>query len=96
MGALDAGFGVGGVATVRAGAGRNAVGYGVGVTATGRLLTLGSGGAQAELVTALTPTGVADPAYNGGAPVAVRLSSVELLVNATGSVESLATSAWCA
>lgn len=85
-GAPDAAFGENGVATVPVGARPGTVGYGVGVTAAGRLLTLGRSGISG-LVTALTPAGAADPAYRGGVPVPVPLDSIELLVDPTGGVD---------
>lgn len=89
-GALDPGFGDAGVATVPVGEGRDTGGYGVGVTATGRLITLGRSLGR-TLVTALTPTGAADPAYGGGAPVPVPSSSSTMLVDPTGRVDVVGT-----
>ena len=84
-GALDAGFGDVGVATIPVSAGRSTGGFGVGATAEGRLLTLGAG-PDGPRVTALTPTGAVDPAYNGGAPVPVP-AAFALLVDPTGRVD---------
>lgn len=88
-GAPDTGFGEAGVATVPVGAGRDTGGSGVGVTATGRLITIGRSLGR-TLVTALTPTGAMDPTYGGGAPVPVSTGSA-MLVDPTGRVDVVGT-----
>lgn len=90
-GTPDAGFGDGGVASVPVPGGSNTGGFAVGVTATGRLLTLGRSLGR-TLVTALTSTGAPDPGYGGGSQVPVPTDSAfGMLVDPTGRVDVVST-----
>jgi uncharacterized delta-60 repeat protein len=91
-GAVDAGFGTGGVTTITPGVSSSGINVAVGpggtIVAEGQAQTsLGAGAHSRMLITRLTPAGLPDPAFAGGVPVTTQFSTGRtMLVQDDGSV----------
>jgi uncharacterized delta-60 repeat protein len=82
-GATDAGFGT---VTIPGPAGHGTSGYGTVVRPDGAIVVLGTHSQQLQLA-GLTAAGAPDPAFNGGAPLALPTDGFQMLLHAHGAID---------
>jgi uncharacterized delta-60 repeat protein len=82
-GANDASFGT---VTIAGPAGMGTSGYGTVVRPDGAIVVLGTHSGQLQLA-GLTAAGTPDPAFNGGAPLALPTDGFEMVLHANGAID---------